>query len=653
MSKLNAEQKAVYDAHDCNKLVEAGPGTGKTTMLCECIKYVVEHSDKEVFVVTFTRAGAQAICDKLGEMKGVHVGTFHGLALRVMMDEGVDDDFVLHVDEYQTRALELFKAGRWKDRIGYIFVDEFQDCNQDQYELLQHLYGPGKVITAIGDDNQSIYGWRGGRSDLMLSFVKDFPDVKVMALKINYRSSSQIVDLVNECRPKGLFDKPDLRAAKGRGFMQPCVMNEKGGFQDVQLVATRIQGSLRAKYKPSQVCALARTRPLLHALETALIRLGIRCTVIEGTDMVPRNDRVVLSTIHGVKGLEWESVHVLGLNNSYFPSRVDSDSPERMLEERNLFFVAVSRAKQELYIWNSAANPSEFVTGLKTVKQCGRVSSFIKPPPPSRPHDWVAVTNLIKALGGSNVASVRAILGEQLIKSLASAGEQEESVHHQYPPWISSEGLHQEFGIFLEALERRMLAEKTRDKSLLKNRFADTHSKWIKVHSAWNLSFVNWYKRYQDLSLSWRDLLVDTWQVAMSVRVASNRQFVSYLKVTHEALERGMPIYEGMQRRLASADYKKVMASASVKYEYKSKTVKGEVDLVLDDCVVDVKTSSSSDRSSEHFLQLLLYASMLRLSGLSPAKSLAVYNPMKDSWVTLDISSWHNHRALLDFFCTL
>ncbi|MBY0463427.1 MAG: UvrD-helicase domain-containing protein, partial [Burkholderiales bacterium] len=86
---------------------------------------------------------------------------------------------------------------RWQQQLGHVLVDEYQDTNATQYELLKLLVGERARITAVGDDDQSIYGWRGATLDNLKKLPVDFPALKVIKLEQNYRSTSAILRAAN------------------------------------------------------------------------------------------------------------------------------------------------------------------------------------------------------------------------------------------------------------------------------------------------------------------------------------------------------------------------------------------------------------------------------------------------------------------------
>ncbi|MFN3618346.1 MAG: ATP-dependent helicase, partial [Aquabacterium sp.] len=98
---------------------------------------------------------------------------------------------------------------KWQRQLRHVLVDEYQDTNATQYELLKLLVGPDGIFTAVGDDDQSIYGWRGATLDNLKRLPQDYPNLKVIPLEQNYRSTSAILRAANnviQLNPK-LFQK--------------------------------------------------------------------------------------------------------------------------------------------------------------------------------------------------------------------------------------------------------------------------------------------------------------------------------------------------------------------------------------------------------------------------------------------------------------
>ena len=109
---------------------------------------------------------------------------------------------VIDFAELLLRALELWKncpsvLAHYQNRFKHILIDEFQDTNSVQYQWLKTLSSSFSDVTAVGDDDQSIYGWRGAKVENILSFERDFKETKVVKLEQNYRSTSNILNAAN------------------------------------------------------------------------------------------------------------------------------------------------------------------------------------------------------------------------------------------------------------------------------------------------------------------------------------------------------------------------------------------------------------------------------------------------------------------------
>jgi ATP-dependent DNA helicase Rep len=117
------------------------------------------------------------------------------------------DDLIVRPVEWLERN-DLARA-RWQARCAHVLVDEYQDTNPAQYRLLRALVGESTPFTVVGDDDQAIYGWRGATIDNLASLPRDYPDLKVVKLEQNYRSTVRILRSANAliANNEKLFDK--------------------------------------------------------------------------------------------------------------------------------------------------------------------------------------------------------------------------------------------------------------------------------------------------------------------------------------------------------------------------------------------------------------------------------------------------------------
>ena len=325
----------------------AGPGSGKTTVIINRTKYLVEHygiNPMEILVITFTKAAAVEMQERFGRAMGdkrvpVTFGTFHSVFFWILrqayhytaanilkeeqkyqflkeiiskMDLEIEDegDFIsgitaeismvkndrIALENYYSKNCsegvfrkiyvgyqeKLERAGLldfddmlvychellserpdilagWQKRFRYILIDEFQDINQIQYEIVRMLARPENNLFIVGDDDQSIYRFRGARPEIMLNFRKDYPDAKIILLEENFRSVENIIRAAgkviacNEDRYQKTIH--GVREAGERivihGFAGP-------GQENLYLIK-KIQDYIREGYRWKDIAVLFRT----------------------------------------------------------------------------------------------------------------------------------------------------------------------------------------------------------------------------------------------------------------------------------------------------------------------------------------------------------------------------------------------------------
>lgn len=129
----------------------------------------------------------------------------------------VDFDDLIFMVTKQLQSNEVFRE-KWQEMFDYILVDEYQDTNENQYQLLKSLTAKKCRFTVVGDDDQSIYSWRGARPENIRTLASDFPDLKVIKLEENYRSTGHILHCANGLisHNQHMFSKT-LRAHSGDG----------------------------------------------------------------------------------------------------------------------------------------------------------------------------------------------------------------------------------------------------------------------------------------------------------------------------------------------------------------------------------------------------------------------------------------------------
>lgn len=137
---------------------------------------------------------ATSLAESDDDLRAAIVFNEYNRMLRACNAVDFDDLIQLPVELFkqQPRILE-----KWRNRIRYLLVDEYQDTNTSQYELVKMLVEPAGKFTVVGDDDQSIYAWRGARPENLAQLQEDFPDLKVVKLEQNYRSTGRILKAAN------------------------------------------------------------------------------------------------------------------------------------------------------------------------------------------------------------------------------------------------------------------------------------------------------------------------------------------------------------------------------------------------------------------------------------------------------------------------
>jgi len=197
-------------------------------------------------------------------------------------------------DDLIARPVRLFRdhpevLGAWRERIRYLLVDEYQDTNGAQYALVQQLVGERRGLTVVGDDDQSIYAWRGARPENLQRLAEDFPGLEVIRLEQNYRSTGRILKAANTLIANNphLFEK---RLWSGLGFGDPLrVLRCEDEAHEARRVASALlEHRFRHGTRFGDYALLYRGNHQSRPLETALREAQIPYHVSGGTAFFDR-----------------------------------------------------------------------------------------------------------------------------------------------------------------------------------------------------------------------------------------------------------------------------------------------------------------------------------------------------------------------------
>lgn len=281
----------------------------------------------------------------------------------------------LDFDDLLLEALRLLREDgsvrrRVQETFSFIFVDEYQDVNPVQHALLNVLVGEKGGLTAIGDPNQAIYGFRGCDVRYFHAFLQDFPGAGVFSLLENYRSGASLLEASAQVMAKGEFPVPNLTARiywEGR-LMIHAAPTEKaeaeyvvhqieklvGGTSMFSQDSKRVDADQDAQHSFGDFAVIYRLNAQRRILEEAFARSGIPFQY--AGEQPPEADaglsagveKVNLLTMHAAKGLEFPVVFVAGCEENLIPLKLEGISAD-LHEERRLFYVAMTRAKEKLY----------------------------------------------------------------------------------------------------------------------------------------------------------------------------------------------------------------------------------------------------------------------------------------------------------------
>lgn len=208
-----------------------------------------------------------------------------GYVSRQMKHYALDFDDLMNVTKY---ILDHFPDAceHWQNALNYIMVDEAQDCNLDDWDLVERLSAKHRNLFVVGDPDQAIYQWRGARPDLFVHFAAD----KTIILDENYRSTPRILDIANcvisnnkNRIPKDLFTrKPESRAV--------IHFHGKSEKEETEWIVSQIKTILSGGARPNEIAILYRSSYQSRALEQELLNAHLEYAIWGGTRFFERKE---------------------------------------------------------------------------------------------------------------------------------------------------------------------------------------------------------------------------------------------------------------------------------------------------------------------------------------------------------------------------
>ena len=377
---LDTEQINIVESNNYeNKRIIAGAGSGKTTTILYRIKYLLDNfiTPDRILVLTFNRDSAQNIRNRIKQIFGfdvyIKIYTIDAFCCRLFNKYNINNN-IFSLSEYCSMGLKIMQeyGKEISSQFKYIFFDEFQDVNDIQFNILKIFVDNGCFLTVIGDDYQNIYQFRGTNNYYMINFDRIIPNVKTYFLKNNYRSSKNIVNLANTSISYNInkVDKIMVHIDKNINNIKPELIINQTEYNSYCFIINKIKDYI-SNYNYQDICILSRNCYPLKMMETELTKHDIPHIALitdknsDDTKKLIEPGKVVLTTIHKSKGLEWSIVFIIGLSHQHFPEHLNNNI-KNIEEERRLFYVAITRCKKHLHF---ISQPSEFPLSI-FLKEC-------------------------------------------------------------------------------------------------------------------------------------------------------------------------------------------------------------------------------------------------------------------------------------------
>jgi len=360
---LDDEQYTVVTSNPYQNIrVLAGAGSGKTTTILCRVKYLVDNftTPGRILILTFNKDASENLKNRIIKLFGfkinIDIYTIDAYCCMLYYKYQESKSYV-SLSEYVIigRKLMMNYGAEISSKYQFVFFDEFQDVNSKQFDILNQFVVHGCYLTVIGDDSQNIYQFRGTDNYFMINFDNIFKNTSTYTLTTNYRSSGNIIHLANNAISYNINQVKKIMKTKFKNGKKPKFILSRTEDDQINFIMKKIKKYIDNGLDPSEICILSRNNYHLKILETELTKrniLHIACItdkIGENLKKIIEPNKLVVTTIHKSKGLEWSKVFILGFCNQHFPSQMNNNL-KNIEEERRLFYVGVTRAKNSLYL---------------------------------------------------------------------------------------------------------------------------------------------------------------------------------------------------------------------------------------------------------------------------------------------------------------
>jgi len=355
---LSAKQRLSVIVNEKNNLILAGAGSGKTSVIVAKVGYVFQKgyaSKKEILVLAFNKKAQKELAERIEQKLGlkVEVKTFHAFGKKVVekASKNLCSDFSAMI----TDATKAINNGSYISPYRYIFIDEFQDISAERNELILALkkQNDDVNITVVGDDWQAINSFAGSNIDIIQNFESIYGDTATIKLDYTFRFNATLAEVSQK-----FILKNSLQISKEIKSVKPVDENSLYiyAYKDKQKMDEYIENILDFISKN------------INQRKSLLILS--RYSFYKPKNMSHYTNKykelsIIFETVHGSKGLEADYVILTHMESGKFgfpseQSAVDlNDYP--YAEERRLFYVALTRAKEKVFFLSSKEKPSTFI----------------------------------------------------------------------------------------------------------------------------------------------------------------------------------------------------------------------------------------------------------------------------------------------------
>lgn len=337
MRELSKQQKDIVNATENKVVVIAAAAAGKTTVLTQRVRKLLDDGvqPSEIVVITFTNAAAEELSERLGEPKGIFIGTIHSYAAHLLFTVGADIAELIEDERFDEFFEKIKDNPSCVKKVKHLLLDEAQDSNKTHFEFLLDMIKPENYMI-VGDWRQSIYRWNGASPEILIELTKQ-QDVKTYRLNENYRNGSDILKYA-----KGII------GMAGTSYVDDSVAmsGKEGKVHLVEFAPDRLIGSIKKLGNYGDWFILTRTNAEIEFICKYLKIHKVPYDTFKRNELnlkdfneKMKQNTVKVLTIHTSKGLEAKNVAVIG-------ARFYN------LEEQCVSYVAATRAKETL-VWTT------------------------------------------------------------------------------------------------------------------------------------------------------------------------------------------------------------------------------------------------------------------------------------------------------------